>query len=189
MPFTPLHIAFAWPLKMKFKALNFASLTVGAMVPDFEPIAYAILGIYPDRLLMHSLVGALSVDVVLTIVILKLLTLLNFGKVGIHRLANPNLFSRTLILSASVGSLSHVLVDSLHHDHNPLLWPLGPTYFTGPMVLIFGNPLATNIVSLAALVIILFMVRRLMNRNGYGLSLIFKNPIKALSVVSSALDR
>lgn len=188
MPITPLHIAFAWPLKMKFKALSSASLTVAALVPDFEPIAYMILGIFPDRLVMHSLVGALSVDVVLTILILKLLSHIRFQKIGIHGLANPNLFSRAVILSAVVGSLSHVLVDSLHHNHNPLLWPLGPTYFTGPMVLVFGNPLATNIVSIGAIAIIFFIVRKLLNSNGYGLSLIFKNPLKALSVITGALN-
>jgi len=188
MPFTPLHIAFAWPINMKFKSLSFAALTVGAMVPDFEPILYGMLGIFPDRLVMHSLVGALTVDVGLTFVILRLLAYAKFEKIGLHGFTNPSLNRRSVIASAAIGSLSHVLVDSLHHNHNPLLWPLGPTYFTGPMVLIFGNPLATDIMSMVALAIIFFIVRKLLNSNGYGLSIIFKNPIKALSVITGALN-
>jgi hypothetical protein len=44
VPITPLHVAFAWPSKTKFKALNFAALTMGAMVPDLEVPVYQLLG-------------------------------------------------------------------------------------------------------------------------------------------------
>jgi hypothetical protein len=91
------------------------------------------------------------------------------------------------IISAAIGSLSHVLVDSLHHEDNPLLWLIGPTYFTGPLVVAFGAPLAHSIIAAAAIAIIAFMFKKLLNDSGYGFSLVFRNPIKAMSVVTSVL--
>jgi uncharacterized protein DUF4184 len=186
MPVTPLHVAFAWPFKMKFKALNFAALTMGAMVPDLEALVYQLLGLYPDRLVLHSLVGALSVDIVLTVVLVKLLAHAKLEKIGISGFASAKL-DKYFIISAAIGSLSHVLVDSLHHEDNPLLWLIGPTYFTGPLVVAFGAPLAHSIIAAAAIAIIAFMFKKLLNDSGYGFLLVFRNPIKAMSVVTSVL--
>ena len=83
--------------------------------------------------------------------------------------------------------MSHVLVDSLHHEDNPLLWLIGPTYFTGPLVVAFVAPLAHSIIAAAAIAIIAFMFKKLLNDSGYGFSLVFRNPIKAMSVVTSVL--
>jgi hypothetical protein len=80
-----------------------------------------------------------------------------------------------------------VLVDSLHHGDNPLLWLIGPTYFTGPLVVAFGAPLAHSIIAAAAIAIIAFMFKKLLNDSGYGFSLVLRNPIKAMSVVTSVL--
>lgn len=38
MTITPLHVAFVWVLKPNFKKMNFAALTVGAVIPDIEPL-------------------------------------------------------------------------------------------------------------------------------------------------------
>lgn len=158
-------------------------------MPDFEPIVYLMLGILPDRLLMHSLVGALTIDVALTIVILRLLAYIKLEKIGLHGFSNPHVTSRSVILSAAIGSLSHVLVDSLHHEYNPLLWLIGPTYFTGPLVLVLGHPQATYTMAIIALVIIFIVIKKILNSNGHGLLLIFSNPVKALSVLTSTLDK
>lgn len=160
---------------------------MGAMVPDLEVLVYQLLGLYPDRLVLHSLIGALSVDIVLTVVLVKLLAHAKLEKIGISGFASAKL-DNYFIISATIGSLSHVLVvDSLHHEDNPLLWLIGPTYFTGPLVVAFGAPLAHSIIAAAAIVIIAFMFKKLLNDSGYGFSLVFRNPIKAMSVVTSVL--
>jgi hypothetical protein len=101
--------------------------------------------LYPDRLVLHSLIGALSVDIILTVVLVKLLAHAKLEKIGISGFASAKL-DKYFIISAAIGSLSHVLVDSLHHEDNPLLWLIGPTYFTGPLVVAFGAPLAHRII-------------------------------------------
>lgn len=172
---------------MRFKALNTAALTAGALVPDIEPLVYNILGVYPDRLMLHSLAGALSVDILLSLVILKMLSYARIERIGVNGLDKLDLFGMPVVFSAAVGSLSHVLVDSLHHDHNPLFWPFEPVYFTGPLVTAVGNPLATNLMSIVALTMIFFIVRKIMKKEGSGLALFFTNPIKAVSLLTNAL--
>lgn len=64
---------------------------MGAMVPDLEALVYQLLGLYPDRLVLHSLVGALSVDIVLTVVLVKLLAHAKLEKIGISGFASAKL--------------------------------------------------------------------------------------------------
>jgi hypothetical protein len=70
---------------MKFKALNFAALTMGAMVPDLEALIYQLLGfciltgwccIFPHR-------RAERRDIVLTAILVKLLAHAKLEKMGI----------------------------------------------------------------------------------------------------------
>lgn len=64
---------------------------MGAMVPDLEVLVYQLLGLYPDRLVLHSLIGALSVDIVLTVVLVKLLAHTKLEKIGISGFASAKL--------------------------------------------------------------------------------------------------
>jgi hypothetical protein len=89
MTLTPLHIAFVWPLKPRFRKLHFAALTVGAVIPDIESLVTWMFGwsvfcgwdfpcsLAPDRLVLHSIVGALTIDAILTILFVKMI-----GKLG-----------------------------------------------------------------------------------------------------------
>lgn len=57
MKITPLHVAFVWVLKPNFKKMNFAALTVGAVIPDIEPlIAWILAGRYFAVWIFHALV-------------------------------------------------------------------------------------------------------------------------------------
>ena len=161
---------------------------MGAMVPDLEVLVYQLLGLYPDRLVLHSLIGALSVDIILTVVLVKLLAHAKPEKIGISGFLPAQSWINIFYYFCSDWQLvARACVDSLHHEDNPLLWLIGPTYFTGPLVVAFGAPLAHSIIAAAAIAIIAFMFKKLLNDSGYGFSLVFRNPIKAMSVVTSVL--
>jgi hypothetical protein len=94
MALTPLHVAFVWVLKPRFRKLHFVALTLGAIIPDVEPLIVWILGwsvfcgwyfpcsLAPDRLVLHSIVGAITIDIVLTVIFVKMIC-----KLGVERLA------------------------------------------------------------------------------------------------------
>src|SRR3712207_6629656 len=118
MTLTPLHVAFVWVLKPRFKKLHFAALTMGAVIPDIEPLIAWIFGwsvfcgldfpchSSPDRLVLHSITGALTIDVVLTIIFVKIIGKLGVEKLGIYGFTNVNA-NAALFGSAAIGSLSH----------------------------------------------------------------------------------
>ena len=126
MTLTPLHVAFVWVLKPRFRKLHFAALTVGAVIPDIEPLIAWMFGwsvfcgwdfpcsLAPDRLVLHSVMGAITIDVILTIIFIKMI-----GKLGIERVricGFTNVKTNAVFLaSAAIGSLSHVFVYIRHN--------------------------------------------------------------------------
>lgn len=121
MTLTPLHIAFVWPLKPRFRKLHFAALTVGAVIPDIESLVTWMFGwsvfcgwdfpwsLAPDRLVLHSIVGALTIDAILTILFVKMIGKLGVERRGIHGFTNVKI-NAAFFASAAIGSLSHVFV-------------------------------------------------------------------------------
>ena len=121
MTLTPLHIAFVWVLKPRFRKLHFAALTVGAIIPDIEPLIAWMFGwsvfcdldypcsLVPDRLVLHSIIGAIPIDIALTITFVKMI-----GKLGLQRLGICGFTSvktnAAFLMSAAIRSLSHVFV-------------------------------------------------------------------------------
>ena len=116
---TPLHVAFAWPFKMKFKALNFAALTMGAMVPDLEVLVYQLLGfciltgwccIFPRR-------RAERRDIVLTAILVKLLAHAKLEKIGISGFLPAQSWINIFYYFCSDWQLvARACVDSLYHE-------------------------------------------------------------------------
>ncbi|HEX2168995.1 MAG TPA: DUF4184 family protein [Nitrososphaera sp.] len=130
MTLTPLHVAFVWVLKLRFKKLHFAALTVGALIPDIEPLIAGMFGwsVFrgldfpcsrsPDRLVLHSIMVAITIDVALTIIFVKIIGKPGAEKLGIQGFTNVKA-NAALFGSAAIGSLSHVLVDWLRHPAKP----------------------------------------------------------------------
>lgn len=122
MTLTPLHVAFVWVLKRRFRKLHFSALTVGAVIPDVEPLIAWIFGWSmfcdwdfpcshaPDRLVLHSIVGAITIDVVLTIIFVKIIGKLGIERLGICGFSNVKT-NAAFLASAAIGSLSHVFVN------------------------------------------------------------------------------
>jgi hypothetical protein len=203
MTLTPLHVAFIWVLKPRFGKLHFAALTVGAVIPDVEPLIAWMFGwsvfcgwdfpcsLAPDRLVLHSIVGAITIDVVLTIIFVKMI-----GKLDVEGWGYVDLpMSRQMppfFASAAIGSLSHIFVDWLHHPANPIFWPflVDSSYYVDGLLLSFMPVLSASIiVATMAGAITAAIIARALNKSGYSFWLVFSNPAKALSLITESLGK
>jgi len=128
MPATPLHCCVAYIINKVKVELVLPALLVGSVIPDFEPFFDFLTNgkFLPPRGLMHSLFGAVTLNTLLTVLITVFLYpplvawILKLEKKSVAEKCG---FSGMLVLSALIGSLSHVLVDSTCHEYNPLLYP------------------------------------------------------------------
>lgn len=142
MPLTPFHLGFAWPVWMlKRRKLSFTCLSIGAMVPDLEVLWMMR---FTNRLpmargYMHSFYGAATIDLALTLFLAYLIAPIIgkwlrrasrrsaggkkwhvFAGVDVSR---PPKYHGWALLSALVGTLSHVTIDLFTHEFNPVFWP------------------------------------------------------------------
>jgi hypothetical protein len=201
MTLTPLHVAFVWVLKPRFRRLHFAALTVGAVIPDVEPLVAWVFGwsvfcgwdfpcsLAPDRLVLHSIVGAITIDVVLTIIFVKIIGKLGIERLGIYGFSNVKT-NAAFLASAAIGSLSHVFVDWLHHPANPIFWPflVDGSYYVNGLLLSFMAVLpASMIVTTISGAIMAAVIARALDKSGYSFWLVFSNPAKALSFITESL--
>ena len=201
MTLTPLHVAFVWILKPWFGRLHFATLTVGAVIPDLEPLVAWISGLSvfcgwdfpctlaPDRLVLHSIVGALTADVALTVAFVKVVQRFKPERIGIRGFASAKI-TGYFLLSAAIGSLSHVLVDWLHHPANPIFWPftVDGSHYVGGLMLPFMNVFtASLILAVVSGAVLCLAVKKALNKSGEKFSLVFSNPAKALELVTASL--
>lgn len=192
-----------WILKPRLGKLSFAALTVGAVVPDLEPLLAWMLGwsvfcgwdfpctLAPDRLILHSVMGALTADVALTAILVKVIQLLKPERIGIRGFACARVNSYFL-LSAATGSLSHVFVDWLHHPANPVFWPflIGGSYYVDGLLLSFLGVLpASLIVAAISGATMFYVIRKALVESGEKFALVFTNPAKALSLVTERLSK
>ena len=203
MTLTPLHVAFVWMLKPRFRRLHFAALTVGAVIPDVEPLIAWMFGwsvfcgwdfpcsLAPDRLILHSIMGAITIDVILTIILVKMIEKLGVERVGIYGFTNVKI-NAAFIASAAIGSLSHVFVDWLHHPANPIFWPfmVGGSYYVDGLLLSFMAVLPASImVATVAGAITAAVIAGALYKNGYSFWLGLSNPTKALSLITESLGK
>lgn len=204
MTLTPLHAAFVWILKPKYKALSFAALTMGSFIPDLEPLLSFILGwsvfcgwdfpcsLAPDRLVLHSIVGALTADVVLTMAFVKVLDrFANVDRIGVYGF-RTKVTSLGFYMSAAIGSLSHVFIDWFHHPANPIFWPfqIDGSYYVGGLLLPFFSVLqASVIMAIIAGALMAGTIATALHRSGRSPWLLFTKPLQTLSLVTQYLSR
>lgn len=162
MPFTLLHPVFAYLANKGIRRLSLPALVVGSMLPDLEiPVIILVTGGLQNRLILHSLFGVATLGTLLGM----LLTVLVYPpgvslvlQIDRKKVEEKCRFSTVLCISCLLGGLSHVLIDALHHEFNPLLYPFVNESFDS-FVLFSDWQLASFIVHsalLAALSIILF---------------------------------
>lgn len=161
MPFTPLHAVFAYLANKGTRKLSLPALIVSSMLPDLEiPFVYLMTGGLYGRLFLHSLLGVATLGTFLSV----LLTFFLYPPVVslVFRLDREKVeeecrFSSMLLMSCLLGCLSHVLIDSLHHEYNPLLYPLVNESFDS--FVLFNNwRLASSVVQFALLVLLLLIL-------------------------------
>jgi membrane-bound metal-dependent hydrolase YbcI (DUF457 family) len=135
------------------------------MLPDFEiPVIVLLDGgrIPYNRLVLHSLVGAVTIGtlcaVVFTVILYPVLVSTVF-RIPKDRVASRCRWSPALVASCLVGCASHALLDVATHPSNPILWPfqrLTPSPVAG-----YVRPVSVVVhLVLAALVAALLIVYR-----------------------------
>ncbi len=161
MPLTPIHCSIAYLSRTIRPQLSLPALLVSAMAPDLEiPFIYFITSGQYSRLVLHSLLGAVTLGTALSV----LLTVFAYSPIVSHILKldlktvkDRCRFSSSLVAVCLVGSLSHVFIDSLHHEYNPLLFPLTYNSFDA---LVFMNDwtLASTIIPMTFLSLLVLFV-------------------------------
>jgi hypothetical protein len=83
-------------------------------------LGLSILACSAYGLVLHSIVGAITIDIDLTIIFVKMIGKLGIGRLGICGFSNVKT-NAAFFVSAAIGSPSHVFVDWLHHPSNLIL--------------------------------------------------------------------
>jgi len=143
MPITPLHYPVAWGLSKLDKRLNLPGLIVGSFIPDIEvPVLFFFFsGVLPDHLVLHSLVGAITIGTIISMIVT--IYLYPFLTSSIFRLDRVKIkeacrLSPTLVLSCMLGNVFHIFLDIPMHPFNPVLWPfVDPYNIVGILIQIF----------------------------------------------------
>ncbi|MBN1243984.1 metal-dependent hydrolase [Candidatus Bathyarchaeota archaeon] len=162
MPITPFHYPVAYILYKLGGTLSLPALIVGSMLPDLEiPFIVLLFGTsVPHHLLLHSLIGALTLGtalaITITVFIYPRLTSVIFP-VNKLKVKEKCQFSIGLVFSCALGCLSHVLLDVTNHAYNPLFWPfIAPNETPSPVVPFLGG-VETASLLIHAVMIILFI--------------------------------
>jgi membrane-bound metal-dependent hydrolase YbcI (DUF457 family) len=145
LPITPFHYPVAYVLYKLGGNLSLPALVVGSMVPDLEiPFMVLLFGTtVPNYLLLHSLLGALTlgtaIAIAITVLIYPRLTGAIFP-VDKLKVKEKCRFSLGIIFSCALGCPSHVLLDVANHAYNPVFWPfLSPNETPSPIVAVLGG--------------------------------------------------
>ncbi len=143
MPITPLHYPLAWGLSKIDKRLILPGLIVGSFIPDIEvPILFIFFsGVLPDHLVLHSLVGAITIGTIIsvfvTVYLYPILTSL-FFRLDRAKIKEVCRLSPSLVLSCMLGNVFHIFLDIPMHPFNPVLWPfVDPYSIVGILIIVF----------------------------------------------------
>jgi len=119
---TPFHYPLALLInKVSRNRLKLDYVVLAAFLPDIEiPILFMIQQ-YPPRLVLHSIIGSILFSFPAILLLWPLYRFIILKIFGIE-LTIDNL--QNLLIASIIGSLSHVFLDALHHNYNPLMWPL-----------------------------------------------------------------
>jgi len=124
--------------------LSLPGLIVGSFIPDIEvPILiFFFNGVLPDHFILHSLIGALTIGTIISILVVvmlyPILTSL-FFRLDKIKIKEECRLTPTLALSCMLGNVFHILLDIPMHPFNPVLWPfVDPYSIIGILVLVFA---------------------------------------------------
>ncbi|UCE15678.1 MAG: DUF4184 family protein [Candidatus Bathyarchaeota archaeon] len=140
MPVTPLHYGVAYLIGKWKQSLSLSGLIVGSVMPDTERLVYLFIDNFHARGFLHSLFGVATLGTVVSV----LFTVYAYPAIAssIFRMDKETIkqkchFSKGLVLACFVGGVFHVIVDSLHHEYNPTLYPFISESFDA--LVLFGD--------------------------------------------------
>ena len=136
MPFTPIHLGIAVPVKaISEKKFNFMIFAWAQIMMDLQPLIVILTHRGQTHGISHTLIGAIVLGLVTAVSGKYLLELA--GKI-VHwsHLENGVLSWKVVFISAYFGTLSHLLLDVLIYPDVELLWPF-----------VEGNPLRIGFLS------------------------------------------
>ena len=130
MPFTPIHLGIAVPVKaISKKKFNFLIFAWAQVVMDLQPLIVILTHRGQTHGISHTLIGAIVLGLV-TSVSGKYALELAAKFVNWPYLESGILSWKVVFISAYFGTLSHLLLDVLIYPDVELLWPF-----------VEGNPL------------------------------------------------
>ena len=153
MPFTLFHYPFGYLTSKIDKRFVLPALLVGSVMPDLEvPILFLFFsGVVPDHFILHSLIGTLTIGLLLAVTVTKFIYPPLIGsifKIDREKLKEACRVTPWMILSCAIGLVLHIGVDYLHHWYNPVFWPwIDPFLLVGPFVSFFATLFATDILT------------------------------------------
>ena len=172
LPAIFLHSTFAYLINRLDPQFSLPALLVGTLLPDVEvPILYYLTEGAIDRLLFHSIIGAVTVGTIISVCIVLIVYphfVSFFFRIDKKEVKKKCRFSGTLFGLCMIGNLSHVLIDATHHEFNPLLYPIFKESFN--FLRISGDQsFDTRIVTLVlSAILLVFVIASLINGvNGF----------------------
>lgn len=143
MPVTPLHYPVGFALSRSDRRLSLPGLIVGSFIPDLEvPIMWVLFPSLPDHLVLHSLIGVLTLGTLTAVILTRFLYAPIISKlfnVNRERLDEACRVTPALVLSCMLGAVLHIALDIPMHPYNPVLWPwVNPFEIVGILVPLIG---------------------------------------------------
>lgn len=137
MPFTPVHLGIAVPVKaVSNKKFNLMIFAWAQVVMDLQPLIVILTHRGRTHGITHTLIGAIVLGLVSAVSGKVLLELA--GKIVNWPYLKRGVLSwKVVFISAYFGTLSHVLLDALIYPDMDLFWPFRE-----------GNPLRIGVSSL-----------------------------------------
>ncbi|NIR87229.1 DUF4184 family protein [Candidatus Bathyarchaeota archaeon] len=171
MPLTPLHYSVAYLMGKWKQSLSLPGLIVSSMMPDIERFIFMFISNLHVRGFLHSLFGVATLGTALSVLFtVYAYPVMVSGIFGMDKrmIKEKCRFSKGLITACLGGGTLHVLVDSLHHEYNPTLYPFVNESFDA--LVLFGNwQLASMIVHsiFFVLLITIFIWEAVKETNGF----------------------
>jgi len=162
MVWTPFHYPLAYLFHKARNKLSFPALVVGSFLPDLETALWLSLGGgFRRGAVLHSLLGAVTVGLVVAVALTLYLyppVVSYVFKLDRKTVAGKCHLSASLVMSCLIGIVAHVLVDTLHHNYNPLLFPFSHGSFDA--LVLFGDwvqaTLVMQVIFITSSLVILF---------------------------------
>ena len=151
MPYTPIHWSISYLTRELDTQISLPALLVSTAMPDIEvPFIYILTNGSLGRLVLHSLLGALTLSTFLSITVTVLVyppIISQLLKLDYKTVKDRCRLSWSLVAVCLAGNFSHIFIDILHHQYNPLFFPF--TYSSFDSLIILNNwSLASIIVPL-----------------------------------------